>query len=70
VALTPAFADDSAKQTQWKGFLKKSKLTDAPADLSAVVNAIAGFLVPVAAAICSKKKFDQVWVASGSWKAN
>ncbi|MFX8685086.1 nucleotidyl transferase AbiEii/AbiGii toxin family protein, partial [Acinetobacter baumannii] len=40
VALTAAFANDSTKQSQWRGFLRKSRLTEAPQDLNDVIGLI------------------------------
>ena len=38
IGLSDAFADDTTKQTQWRAFLNKNKLT--PMDLDDVVRAI------------------------------
>lgn len=37
---TPAFYNDATKQTQWKYFLKKSKITSVPEDFNDIVLAI------------------------------
>ena len=37
VAFTPEFFGDPMKQTQWRGFLRKSKLEIAPTDLAQVI---------------------------------
>lgn len=51
IALTAAFANDSIKQTRWKGFVRKSRLEIAPMDFPVVVEALRQFLGPLAAAI-------------------
>jgi len=67
-SLTPAFAGDRAKQTQWAGFLSKTRLTDAPAELPAVIDALGPFLLPVAAAVLASAAFNQVWIPPGPWQ--
>ncbi len=67
VAWTSAFTEDPAKQTQWAGFLRKSRLEGSPATLAEVVKAIADFLRPVAAAVESGTAFRNLWKAPGTW---
>jgi hypothetical protein len=68
VALTDAFAGDRGKRTQWAGFLKKSRLPDAPADLPTVIDALVPFLLPVAMAIHASTAFDHIWHPPGPWR--
>jgi hypothetical protein len=68
-ALTPAFATDPAKVTQWDAFVRKSRLTDVPTDLAAVVEVIAAFLNPPATAIAEGRSFSNAWMAPGPWHA-
>jgi len=51
LALTPAFGADADKQAQWRAFVRKSRLVDAPQELRTVTEAIAGFLGPILVAI-------------------
>jgi hypothetical protein len=67
-ALTPVFADDAQKQTQWRAFLRKSRLTDAPAALPDVIVMLAAFLLPMAQAIVNDQAFNQTWKGRGPWK--
>jgi len=67
VALTPAFANDPVKQTQWKGFLRKSRLDMAPQDLPTVIEIISRFLLPLAEALSAGQEFSPVWQPSGPW---
>ena len=69
VALTPEFASDAAKQTQWSGFCRKSRIDSAPETLQEVCDAIALFIKPVAAAVEAKQPFVDVWTAPGPWRA-
>lgn len=67
-ALTAAFGSDMAKQTQWQGFLKRTKLSDVPTSLQEVVDVLVPFLTPVASAVESGAKFEESWVAPGPWQ--
>jgi hypothetical protein len=66
-AFSRAFAADASKVTQWRGFLSRSRLQNAPAELAEVTAAIAGFLSPPALAIQDGQAFSQVWPAGGPW---
>lgn len=67
VAWTAEFASDAAKQTQWAGFLRKSRLENAPATLLEVTGAVRAFLEPVAKAIEAGSSFEMNWQAPGPW---
>lgn len=67
-ALTSVFAHDAQKQTQWRAFLRKSRLTDAPAALPDVIVVLAAFLLPAAQAIVDGQAFNRTWQALGPWK--
>jgi len=68
VALTDAFANDPIKQTQWKGFLRKSRIDIAPQDLTAVIEVISGFLLPLAGALAAGQEFASTWHPPGPWR--
>ena len=68
VALTATFANDPIKQTQWKGFLRKSRLDVAPPQLTDVIDAIGGFLLPLASALSTGQTFSSEWHPPGPWK--
>lgn len=67
LALTPAFPALSEKQAQWAGFVKKNRLTSAPADLGQVVERLARFLGPVIAAAERGAPLNLVWRPGGPW---
>jgi hypothetical protein len=67
VALTDTFAADPTKVAQWRGFLRKSRLNGVPQELSEIVDALRGFLMPLAKAIHEGKPFDNAWNAPGPW---
>ena len=66
IGLTAKFADDPTKKSQWRGFIRKSRL-DAPPDLAEVVVAIASFLGPLLTALSAGKNFREKWVPPGPW---
>jgi hypothetical protein len=70
LALTSAFADDPTKQTQWRGFLRKTRLENAPKDLHDVVAALRTFLQPVALAARDATDFGFTWNAPGPWRVS
>lgn len=67
LALTPAFPAASEKQAQWAGFVKKNRLSSAPADLGQVVERLALFLAPVVTAAQQGAAMDLVWPPGGPW---
>ncbi len=68
MAFSSVFATDSAKATQWKAFVRKSRLTEAPNDLATDVDAIAMFLTQPAAAVADERPFEDTWNAPGPWR--
>jgi hypothetical protein len=68
LALTSAFAADAGKQTQWRAFVRKSRLEDAPAELQQVVDMLGAFLLPVAEAVHGGEAFERAWPAPGPWQ--
>lgn len=67
VALTPAFADDAAKHTQWSGFARKSAARDVES-LPAAVSAIVAFAEGPLAAAARADLFGKHWVPGGPWQ--
>ncbi len=47
IGLSPQFGTDLAKQTQWRAFLKRSALKDAPEQLSVVVEELRAYFEPI-----------------------
>ena len=64
---TPSFAKDGEKEAQWKGFIRKAKLTDAPEAFEEVVEAIEMFIHPLVVSYTQKSQFCRVWTAPGPW---
>jgi predicted nucleotidyltransferase component of viral defense system len=67
-ALTPVFGADSDKQAQWRAFLRKTKLVDAPQELVIATEAIAGFAGPILAALRAGQSFAGYWPPGGGWR--
>lgn len=70
LAFSPAFVEDPTKITQWKAYLKKSKITGVPEDFSQLVKSVAEFLMPVVSAIHAKEPFESTWPPAGPWRVN
>lgn len=66
VALTPAFADDATKKTQWTGFVRKSGARDVR-DLPAAVAEIARFAEKPLAATAHGARLVGCWRPGGPW---
>jgi len=67
LALTDAFAQDATKAAQWRGFLRKNRLSEVPKDLSEVIVSICAFLKPISEHLAVGHVFKSVWKAPGPW---
>jgi hypothetical protein len=67
MVLTDAFAAAPGKQTQWQGFIRRSRLLHAPDHLADVVTTLAVFLGPIARSLTSGQVFEHDWHAPGPW---
>lgn len=67
VALTGTFADDPPKKIQWRAFLRRSRLENAPGELGEVVQFVAQFLRPVASKLARDESLSGTWRAPGPW---
>ena len=68
IAFTNSFAEDPAKVAQWRGFIRKNRLTNVPQDLGEVIKTIAVFLEPLAKSLAEGKPFEASWKAPGPWR--
>lgn len=64
----PSFGMDKDKDIQWRGFMRKAKLTGAPETFEETVAAVKRFLEPLAASIAERKAFNRNWTAPGPWR--
>jgi len=63
----PTFMKDDTKQAQWQGFIKKTKLIDAPTSFEDVAVGIKVFLQPVVVSMINRQTFRLFWAAPGPW---
>ena len=64
----PSFMQDETKQVQWRGFINKAKLADAPESFENVAAGIKGFMQPAVASIIDQRSFRFFWAAPGPWR--
>jgi hypothetical protein len=68
VALTPGFYSDAARAAQWRQYLMRTKLEDAPSDWASVGEAIGRFLGAPLRALAAGQPFGGTWPAGGPWR--
>jgi predicted nucleotidyltransferase component of viral defense system len=68
IAFTISFAEDPAKVTQWRGFIRKNRLANVPQAFGEVMKAIGLFLGPAAESLAEKRPFKAIWRAPGPWR--
>lgn len=68
LALTDAFAGDAAKRTQWRAFLRRSRLDAAPDELGEVIAVLTGFLGPVLRSLSGGVAFTGHWPPTDPWQ--
>jgi predicted nucleotidyltransferase component of viral defense system len=61
ITFTEQYYRNPEKIAQWKGFLKRSKVSDIPADLEDVLESVRTFLLPVLSHIAGNDKFKKIW---------
>jgi hypothetical protein len=68
IALTPAFAEDAAKQAQWRGFLRRTAIAMAPGPFAELQGKVATFVLPPTHALVAGKAFERKWNVGGPWR--
>jgi hypothetical protein len=68
LALTEAFAEDDAKQKQWKAFMSRVLKGSSATSLDEVRAAISPFLWPALEALSEGSNFNRTWKARGPWR--
>lgn len=63
----PGFGQQENKKTQWRAFLSKSRLADAPDAFDEIVTGIRQFLAPIADSLSKQAPFPNSWIAPGPW---
>lgn len=68
IALTEEFWSDLSKQSQWHGFVKKSKPLETVGSLQDAISEIAQFILPVLNLISEQESFPFThWIPSKGW---
>lgn len=70
LGLSDEFAADTGKQTQWRAFVRRSRLQLKDTDFAAIVSALRDFLMPPTAATRTGTPFPQRWPKGGPWTVN
>ena len=68
LAARQSFDGQALVDALWAGFVKKNRLSSAPADLGQVVERLALFLAPVVTAAQRGAAMDLVWPPGGPWR--
>lgn len=67
VALTEQFAANPDKQAQWRAFLTRASVTDAPRDLSTAIERISAFVLPPLNTMRIGEPFRSHWTPATAW---
>jgi len=68
VALTSAFHSASAKQIQWRAYLRKSRVEGEVPPLDEVMNQIQAFVMPAIESLVARQPFAKRWPPGGPWQ--
>lgn len=66
-ALTPGFASDKTKLTQWDGFARKNRLNTGKLSLPETQDSISGLVMPAVLSLGKGTAFDVLWKPGGPW---
>lgn len=66
LALRPGFLAAPERRTQWRAFLRRSRL-DAPQDVELLAEELRAFLLPVLAAAAQGDPYEWHWLPGGPW---
>ncbi|QDU59611.1 hypothetical protein Pan216_04420 [Planctomycetes bacterium Pan216] len=69
LALTTEFTEDRQKLTQWRAFVRKSKLDAEGTELTGIAESLRGFLMPPTDALVAGADFEMDWLPNGPWQA-
>ena len=67
--LSHCFLANETRAAQWRAYLDRNKLPDAPHDSARAGKRIHAFFGPVWTAIVTGERFDDNWQPAGSWGA-
>ena len=63
-----SFPKDKDKNVQWRGFIRKSRLSGMPDSFAVIVAGVKVFLEPPTVALAGQRMFRSLWKAPGPWK--
>lgn len=66
LALTPTFGRDAEKQAQWRAFLARARLRDAPDDLATVVERVGALVLPLLTGAPDSER-RATWTPGADW---
>jgi hypothetical protein len=66
-AFSVEFSRDRETQAQWKAFLARARLIDAPQDFEVVMNRVASFSLPAMTAAGGREVFAGEWTPETGW---
>ncbi len=67
LAITPAFYADASRAAQWRAYITRNNLTDAPADFTQVGERLGAFLQPVWMDLNGPSPSSGDWPPGGPW---
>lgn len=67
IALTPAFHSATAKQAQWRAYLRKTRIQASVPELPVVTASIERFVMPIFDALAAGRDFMRLWSPGGPW---
>ena len=67
LCFSKSFAGDSSKAAQWKAFVRRGLLTQAPVEFADVVIHVRNFLQPVVISLVENRPFTRNWPPGGPW---
>lgn len=67
LALTKTFSQDSQKSTQWRAFIKRTKVLSESVTLDSVVTELNVFFAPLLTASQTNTVFRKTWQPAGPW---
>ncbi len=66
-ALGDVFASDPESQRQWRAFLRRNEVTEAPEQFTDAVARVREFVTPVLRAASQGKEIPETWTPGGAW---
>ncbi len=69
VALTDAFGANGSKLTQWRAFLRKSRLQDAEGGWAEVIASLREWLLPIVTALQQNAQLERKWQPTRGWRS-